>query len=131
VIFSTLGRLITRQDFLIETSANYIIDFVAISILAYACGGVESGLLYLTLPMIAMAGLEVPSRLSLLIAVTATLGELIVEFMVSLESVTAETYFFQAGLLGTTLFLVSLGFNLAQDWLRTAEAEVEKSTRAA
>lgn len=131
VIFSTLGRLITRQDFLIETTANYIIDLVAISILAYACGGIESGLLYLTLPMIAMAGLEVPSRLSLLIAATATLGVLATQIMVSLESVTVENYFFQAGLLGTTLFLVSLGFNLARDWLRTAEAEVEKSNRAA
>lgn len=131
VIFSALGRLITRQDFLIETTVNYIIDLVAISILAYACGGIESGLLYLTLPMIAMAGLEVPSRLSLLIAATATLGVLITQFMVSLEALTMENYFFQAGLLGTTLFLVSLGFNLARDWLRAAEAQVEKSNRAA
>lgn len=131
VIFSTLGRLITGQDFLVETTANYIIDLIAISILAYACGGIESGLVYLTLPTIAMAGLEMPSRLSLLIAATATLGVLMTQIMVSLETLSAENYFFQAGLWGIVLFLASLVFNMARDRMRAAEEQAEKSNRAA
>ncbi len=131
VIFSGLGWLITRQDYLIETTATYLIDIVAIVLLAYACGGIPSGLLYLTLPMIAMAGLSLPSRFSLLVASVATLGVLGVQTLVALDTPTPESPLFQGGLLGVTLFLTSLAFNLARDLLRKAEATAKESTRTA
>ena len=87
VIFSSISRLISRQDYLFVNSINILIDLIAVAILAYACGGINSGLFFLMLPEAAMAGMILPLRLSLLSASVASLSTLFVQSLLVFDEI--------------------------------------------
>lgn len=131
VIFSSISRLISRQDNLSVNSINILIDLIAVAILAYACGGINSGLFFLMLPEAAMAGMILPLRLSLLSASVASLSTLFVQSLLILNETATAAGFLPSGILGLVLFVTTLVFGTLGRSLLASQARAEQSTNAA
>lgn len=131
VIFSSISRLISRQDYLSVNSMNVLIDLIAIAILAYACGGINSGLFFLMLPEAAMAGMILPLRLSLLSASVASLSTLFIQSLLVFNGISTPAGFLPSGLLGLVLFATTLVFGLLGQSLLISQAKAEQNARTA
>ena len=131
VVFSSISRLFSRQDYNSINSLNILIDLVAIAILAYACGGINSGLFFLMMPEAAMAGMILPLRLSLLSASVASLSTLFVQFLFILEDVSTASGFLPSGILGSVLFVTTIVFGVLGRNLVRAQETAAESARAA
>ena len=131
VIFSSISRLISRQDYLFVNSINILIDLIAVAILAYACGGINSGLFFLMLPEAAMAGMILPLRLSLLSASVASLSTLFVQSLLVFDEISDPAGFLPSGILGLVLFATTLVFGTLGRSLLASQARAEQSTSAA
>lgn len=131
VVFSSLSRLISRQDSMSVNSINILIDLIAIAILAYACDGINSGLFFLMLPEASMAGMILPIRLSLLSAAVASLSTLFVQALLVFNHASDAASFFPSGILGLVLFTTTLVFGTLGRSLLASQARAEQSARAA
>jgi|SaaInl5LU_22_DNA_1037371.scaffolds.fasta_scaffold04192_4 two-component system, NtrC family, sensor histidine kinase PilS len=131
VVLSSISRLISRQDNLSVNSINILIDLIAVAILAYACGGINSGLFFLMLPEAAMAGMILPLRLSLLSASVASLSTLFVQSMLVFNQSSTAAGFLPSGILGLVLFATTLVFGTLGRSLLASQARAEQSARAA
>ncbi len=131
VVFSSISRLISRQDSISVNSINILIDLIAIAILAYACGGINSGLFFLMLPEASMAGMILPIRLSLLSASVASLSTLFIQSLLVFNHISDAAGFFPSGILGLVLFTTTLVFGTLGRSLLASQARAEKSARAA
>lgn len=131
VLFSSISRLISRQDYVSINSINILIDLIAIAILAYACGGINSGLLFLMMPEAAMAGLILPLRLSLLSASVASLSTLFIHSLLVFDQIGTAAEFLPSGILGSVLFVTTLVFGALGRTLSIAQIRAEESARAA
>ena len=131
VSFSSISRLITRQDYAAITTINTLTDFIAIALLAYSCGGINSGLFFLMLPEAAMAGLMLPMRLSLLSVAVASISTLFIQTMLALENSDLANGFIPSGILGLMLFITTLVFGLLGRMLVAAQTRAAESARSA
>ncbi|MBT5330778.1 MAG: hypothetical protein HOL48_03255 [Porticoccaceae bacterium] len=131
VVFSSISRLISRQDHLAVNSINSLIDLIAVAILAYASGGINSGLFFLMLPEAAMAGMILPLRLSLLSASVASLSTLFVQSLLIFDGTSTAASFVPSGLLGLVLFATTIVFGTLGQSLLASQDRAEKNARAA
>jgi len=131
VLFSSISRLISRQDYAAINSINILIDLIAIAILAYACGGITSGLIFLMMPEAAMAGLILPLRLSLLSASVASLSTLFIHSLLVFDNIGTPAGFLPSGILGSVLFVTTLVFGALGRTLTAAQIRAEESAKAA
>lgn len=129
VVVSGISRLIVRQDFVVTTTGNFLIDCVAICLLGYACEGLSSGLYSLLVPTTILAGLSLPRRWTLLIAAVASLGTLLAHSLLTLEAEANASGFVPAGILGVLIFLMGLAANFVSANLRTSIKAAEASAR--
>lgn len=131
VIISSMSRLFSRQDYVAITLLNILIDLLALSIIAYACGGINSGLLLLLMPEAAMAGLMLPMRLALLSAAVASLSTLFMQLLLVLEDVAGASIFLPSGIFGIVLFVTTFAFSILGQRLSAAELRARESAKAA
>lgn len=131
VIFSSISRLISRQDSVSVNSINILIDLIAVAILAYACGGINSGLFFLMLPEAAMAGMILPLRLSLLSASVASLSTLFIQSLLVFDEISSAAGFLPSGILGLVLFATTLVFGTLGRSLLASQARAEENARTA
>jgi two-component system sensor histidine kinase PilS (NtrC family) len=101
-------------------------DVIAVTLLAYASGGAESGLgILLLLPVGAVSLLGTP-RLGLIIAAVATLALLGQQALAFLKGTAGVIGFLQAGLYGATLFVLAAAAAFLARLLQETEAEVRQ-----
>ena len=131
VAFSSISRLFSRHNYDSINSLNILIDLIAIAILAYACGGINSGLFFLMMPEAAMAGLILPLRLSLLSASVASLSTLFVQFLFILENTSTASGFLPSGILGSVLFVTTIVFGVLGRNLTRIQETATENERAA
>jgi two-component system sensor histidine kinase PilS (NtrC family) len=108
-ILTLLSVVAHKPDFELQLSFQVLMDVIMINILAYASGGIRSGLALMLLATIACAGLISRGRLVLFHASLAAIGVLFTHAYAVLNDVASSADFFQVG-------MVSLGY-FAMAWL--------------
>ena len=126
---SLCSRLLGESIWL--TSASFVVDMVALSILGWASGGLSGGILFLMLPTAALAGLTLPTRLALLVASVATIGTFSVQTVLILDFQLPPSVYFPSGLLGITLFLCTFTFKSLERRISASEATAERNRQIA
>lgn len=107
-----LCAIFKRPTFEYQANLSIFSDIFSIVLLAYASGGVQSGISILLIVITAAHSLLIPGKLSLFGAAVAILGILLTETYLDLiHNFTLETYS-QAGMLGAAIFTTSLVTNL-------------------
>lgn len=108
-VVSIVAIAARNPAFDVQLSGQVLLDVTVINVLAYAGGGIRSGLALVLLATIACAGLVGRGRLVIFYAALAAIGVLITHAYGVLNDGAAAADFFQVG-------LVSLGF-FAMAWL--------------
>lgn len=109
-----------------QTFVNVCIDVLAITVLTYASGGMNSGLAALLVLPVGAASFIVRQELALLFAATATLAVLVQQGLVTLATQGDLGEFASAGILGALLFVVVLGVGPMAKGLRESEERVRQ-----
>ena len=99
---------LSRQVELLQQSAIIIVDIVALALISYTCGGVNSGMAHLLIVPVAAGSILFGIRMSTFFAAIATIAAIYSEVYTYLTTTSTESYYVQAGLLGFTLFTASL-----------------------
>ncbi len=86
------------------------VDIVAIVLMMHASGGSDSGLGFLLLVTVAIAGILLNSQIAVLLAAIASLMVISESIYVALQSSISTRHLFSAGTLGLLLFLTALAF---------------------
>lgn len=84
------------------------LDLVFYTLLMHVSGGISTGLGLILAIVVAVAGITLEGRLSLLFAALATLGVIFQQFYAELHASAPSGNYTQAGLLGVTYFAVAL-----------------------
>ncbi len=102
---------------------SLIVDVVALVLLIHASGGIESGLGYLMLMIVAMAGIFIRGQLGIAFAAMASLL-VIAEtlYLFQLQQISSKGLF-SAGFLGVLLFCTAYIFQFLTEKLRTSNLE--------
>ena len=102
---------------------SLIVDVLALVCLIHASGGIESGLGYLLLIIVAMAGIFIRGQLGIAFAAMASLL-VIAEtlYLFQLEQISSKALF-SAGFLGVLLFCTAYAFQFLTEKLRTSNLE--------
>ncbi|HHX81714.1 MAG TPA: hypothetical protein GX696_01865 [Pseudomonadaceae bacterium] len=96
-----------------------ILDILLLTLLSYACSGVSSGLAHLLIIPVATGSIVFGTRLGIFLASVGSIAAIYSESYLNFVSPNMESYYVQAGLLGMTLFSISLslqylGFRIRQ-----------------
>jgi two-component system sensor histidine kinase PilS (NtrC family) len=110
--FSTLlllwwNRFTPKQE---QIFLLLFVDVVAIVLLMHASGGSDSGLGFLLLVTVAIAGILLNSQIAVLLAAMASLMVISESIYTALQSSVSSRHLFSAGTLGLLLFLTALAF---------------------
>ena len=89
-------------------TSTLVIDILAMTLIVYSCGGVESGLGLLLIVNITCGSILLRGRVSTFLAAVAALALIYAELVLSLSLDYPTSRFVQAGILGTILFATSL-----------------------
>ncbi|MEH6529086.1 MAG: ATP-binding protein [Porticoccus sp.] len=101
-------------------------DMVAITLMMHASGGIESGLGFLMLAVVAAGSILVAGRLALLLAATASIFVMTETFSTFLLLGKNQEAIFPAGILGILLFITALIFQTLTQRIRVAQAIASK-----
>ena len=118
------GRQSARPFFLAQISV--FTDVLFLSILLFIFGGVESGMAILLIFASASAAILLPLRIALFLSslvVMAFIGEALAGMLLRNES---QTDLIQAGLYGTTTFVITIMVSLLSYWLKDYRLIAEK-----
>jgi two-component system sensor histidine kinase PilS (NtrC family) len=110
----------------LQTFISVCIDVVAISLLTYTSGGMNSGLAALLVLPVGAASFVVRKELALMFAAMATLGILMQQTLTSLGARGEVGDFASAGIVGALLFVVVLGVGPLARSLRESEERVRQ-----
>lgn len=113
-------------DRLVQTAFNVGVDVLAISLLTYSSGGMNSGLGALLVLPIGAASFVVGQRLALMFAAVAALALLLQQAFTTLASRSDPADFASAGIVGALLFIVTLGVGPLARSLRESEERVRQ-----
>jgi len=113
-------------DRLVQTAFNVGIDVLAISLLTYSSGGMNSGLGALLVLPIGAASFVVGQRLALMFAAVAALALLLQQAFTTLAARSDPADFASAGIVGALLFIVTLGVGPLARSLRESEERVRQ-----
>jgi two-component system, NtrC family, sensor histidine kinase PilS len=101
-------------------------DMVAITLMMHASGGLESGLGFLMLAIVAAGSIFVAGRLSLLLAAIASIFVMTETLTTILLLGRNQEAIFPAGILGILLFITALIFQMLTQRIRVAQAIASK-----
>ncbi|MES3009125.1 MAG: ATP-binding protein [Pseudomonadota bacterium] len=104
-----------RQSLL---SSVFIADILAVSLIAYSCGGMVSGLGLLHLVTIAAGSILIIGRMSTFLAAIASIATIYAEVYLSFSTDMVANQYMQAGLLGILLFATSLYLQFLSEKMR-------------
>ncbi|MGE0189249.1 MAG: PAS domain-containing sensor histidine kinase [Steroidobacteraceae bacterium] len=110
----------------IQALTQVLTDIIAVSLLTYSSGGIDSGLGALLILPVAAASLIIKPRLGLLLAAIATLGLLLQQGFGVLNLVSDARGLTAAGMLGALMFSLSLGASYATRRLQDSEAVIKQ-----
>jgi two-component system, NtrC family, sensor histidine kinase PilS len=113
-------------DRLVQTAFNVGVDVLAISLLTYSSGGMNSGLGALLVLPIGAASFVVGQRLALMFAAVAALALLLQQAFTTLAARSDPADFASAGIVGALLFIVTLGVGPLARSLRESEERVRQ-----
>lgn len=113
----------------LQQSTVLIVDILALALIAYTCGGVNSGMAHLQIVPIAAGSILFGIRMSTFYAAIATIAAIYSEVYSYFSTPSAESYYVQAGLFGFTLFATSLSLQYLGGRIR--QKEVITSAQAA
>ena len=102
-------------------------DMVAITLMMHASGGLESGLGFLMLAIVAAGSIFVAGRLSLLLAATASIFVMTETLSTILLLNKNQEAIFPAGILGILLFITALVFQILTQRIRAAQTIASKT----
>tara|TARA_R110000822_G_scaffold159476_33_gene299718 strand:+ start:18338 stop:19963 length:1626 start_codon:yes stop_codon:yes gene_type:complete len=102
-------------------------DMVAITLMMHASGGLESGLGFLMLAIVAAGSIFVAGRLSLLLAATASIFVMTETLSTILLLNKNQEAIFPAGILGILLFITALVFQILTQRIRAAQTVASKT----
>jgi two-component system sensor histidine kinase PilS (NtrC family) len=128
-LFATLSIPTVKRrwpDRLVQTAFNVGIDVLAISLLTYSSGGMNSGLGALLVLPIGAASFVVGQRLALMFAAVAALALLLQQAFTTLAARSDPADFASAGIVGALLFVVTLGVGPLARSLRESEERVRQ-----
>lgn len=111
--------------------ASFLIDMLALSILGWASNGLNGGILFLMLPSAALAGLILPSQLSLLVAAAASIGTLTAHTFLIFNFQLPPSVYFPSGVFGIMLFLSTFASSLLAERISATEARAKESKEIA
>lgn len=125
-VLLVIARRLRWSSLRIVALVNASVDAVAIGLILYASGGVESGLaILLVLPVLALTVLA-DRRDALLIAAVAALAVLVQQVFVGITDAVPTTEYGTAGLFGIVLFVVAFLTGPVANRLRESEALVRR-----
>ncbi|KAF0190764.1 MAG: two-component system NtrC family sensor histidine kinase PilS [Gammaproteobacteria bacterium] len=107
--------------FSIQVYSQILVDFVVITLLMHASGGITSGLGMLFVVAIAGGSLLTVGRTAMAFAASASLFVLLEEIYAQLEQLFPTTHYTQAGLLGVTFFATATLAHLLAKRVRESE----------
>lgn len=113
-------------DLLVQTAFNVGVDVLAISLLTYSSGGMNSGLGALLVLPIGAASFVVAQRLALMFAAVAALALLLQQAFTTLAARSDPADFASAGIVGALMFIVTLGVGPLARHLRESEERVRQ-----
>lgn len=128
-LFAALSIPSIRQrwpDLTVQTAFNVSVDVVAISLLTYSSGGMNSGLGALLVLPIGAASFVVGQRLALMFAAVAALALLLQQAFTTLAARSDPADFASAGIVGALMFIVTLGVGPLARSLRESEERVRQ-----
>lgn len=123
--FAVIGALAHQfrwPGFASQVYIQILADIVAITLLMYASGGIESGLGVLLVISIAGGSLLLPGRLAILFAAVAALAVLLEQAVVTLAHAGTGGTFTQAGILGAAYFATAIIAYFLARRIRESEA---------
>jgi two-component system, NtrC family, sensor histidine kinase PilS len=109
-----------------QTFVHVCVDVIAISLLTYASGGVDSGLATLLILPVGATALTVAPRAGLLVAALATIGILLQQTLTIWQRHGDPADFMGAGVVGALFFVVTLAAEPLMRRLRESEALVKQ-----
>ncbi len=121
-VVSSFTIRLSRPSPTIQMYTQLAVDIVAITILAYASGGMRSGLGGLLFVPVATGSQLAPRRFAVLSAALATLAMLGAELYAQLNGVILDGGYTQAGILGMILFITAFVGSILADRARESEA---------
>src|SRR4029077_13315948 len=125
-VLLVIARRLHWSNLRIIALVNACVDAVAIGLIIYAAGGVESGLaILLVLPVLALTILA-DHRDGLLIAAVAALAVLVQQVFVGVTDAAPTSEYVTAGLFGIVLFIVAFLTWPVANRLRESEALVRR-----
>ena len=125
-VLLVIARRLKWSSLRIVALVNATVDALAIGLILYASGGVDSGLgILLVLPVFALAVLA-SRRDALLIAAVAALAVLVQQGLIGLTSPASSSDYVAAGVYGAVLFLIALLIWPVAHRLRESEALVRR-----
>ena len=101
-------------------------DMVAVTLMMHASGGLESGLGFLMLAIVAAGSILVAGRLALLLAATASIFVMTETLSTILLLGENKESIFPAGILGILLFITALVFQILTQRIRVAQTIATK-----
>lgn len=101
-------------------------DMVAVTLMMHASGGLESGLGFLMLAIVAAGSILVAGRLALLLAATASIFVMTETLTTTLLLGENKESIFPAGILGILLFITALVFQILTQRIRVAQTIASK-----
>lgn len=111
--------------------ASFLIDMLALSILGWASGGLNGGILFLMLPSAVLAGLILPPRFALLVAAAASIGTLTAHTFLIFSFQLHPSVYFPSGVLGIMLFLSTFTSSILAERISVTEAKAQENRRMA
>jgi two-component system sensor histidine kinase PilS (NtrC family) len=85
-----------------------IIDIILLVTISYTCGGVSTGMTHLIIVPISAGSILFQNRIGTFLAAVGTLAAFYSEFYLNFTQERVDDFYVQAGLLGLTLFVISL-----------------------
>ncbi len=107
-LFSLPCLFLRRPGYLWQAGFHILLDIMAIPVIIYACGGLESGFGILLAVSITAAGLLIGGQCAIGFAALASIAILLVEVYADLRHDFSTTHYSYAGMLGTTYFAIAL-----------------------
>ncbi len=101
-----LPKLKSIENF--QYLAVTIIDIILLITISYACGGVSTGMAHLIIVPISAGSILFQNRMGTFLAAVGTLAAFYSEFYLNFTLDRTEDFYVQVGLLGLTLFAISL-----------------------
>lgn len=96
-----------RATFLLQATAQLVVDIIFLVLLLHASGGLSTGLGSLLVVVVVAGGALVPGRLALFIAAVATVS-ILSEAAYSVAITAKSVSYSQVGMLGATFFITAL-----------------------